>query len=65
MVLTDTDPMPFSMHKGKEMANVPSNWLKWYWGENVHDYVNGRFMYDNQKAVMAYIEDSFTNLPGL
>jgi len=31
VTLTDESPMPYGIHKGKEMANVPANYLLWLW----------------------------------
>lgn len=45
--LNDNSTMPFGIHKGKKMANVPDHYLKW--------------LYDNKKCsgdVKAYIEDN-------
>lgn len=46
-ILTDNSLMPFGVHKGKAMANVPDHYLKW--------------LYENNKCnaeVKAYIEDN-------
>lgn len=43
--MKDTDPMPFGIHKGKAMANVPADYLL--------------FLYETKKAtkpVLDYIE---------
>lgn len=45
--MKDTDKMPFGMHKGKAMIEVPASYLLW--------------IYDNGKCfgeVKAYIEDN-------
>ena len=45
--LTDKSIMPWGKHQGKEMANVPADYLLW--------------LYDNNKCsgdVKAYIEDN-------
>jgi uncharacterized protein (DUF3820 family) len=47
MTLTDKSPMPFGVHKGTEMANVPASYLIW--------------LYENDKcsdSVREYIEDN-------
>lgn len=47
MALTDESLMPWGKHKGKEMANVPADYLVW--------------LYENNKcsgAVKTYIEDN-------
>ncbi len=45
--LTDESIMPWGVHKGKKLANVPDHYLKW--------------LYDNNKchgALKEYIEDN-------
>jgi uncharacterized protein (DUF3820 family) len=42
--MTDTDIMPFGIHKGKAMANVPPEYLLWLYENNkcygaVKDYI--------------------------
>ena len=32
-MLQDNDIMPFGMHKGKQMIDVPKNWLLWFYDE--------------------------------
>jgi uncharacterized protein (DUF3820 family) len=47
MILTDESIMPWGVHKGKKLANVPDHYLKW--------------LYDNDKCsgdIKAYIEDN-------
>lgn len=47
MPLKDTDLMPWGLHKGKAMINVPADYLKW--------------LYDNNKCfgdVKKYIEEN-------
>lgn len=29
--LEDTDPMPFGMHIGKPMSDIPASYLHWLW----------------------------------
>lgn len=31
--LTDTDPMPFGIHKGKPMSCVPASYFHWLWSQ--------------------------------
>lgn len=45
-MLTDTDPFPFGMHKGKPMQDVPVEYLHWVWfnangphAEKVKEYI--------------------------
>jgi uncharacterized protein (DUF3820 family) len=47
MALTDNDTMPFGIHQGKKMANVPAKYLLW--------------LFENGKCygeVKAYIESN-------
>ena len=46
MELTDLSPMPFGMHKGKPMQDVPASYLHYLWSNGVkseksplHDYI--------------------------
>lgn len=32
--LTDESEMPFGIHKGKKLANVPASYLLWLWDNN-------------------------------
>ena len=45
--IDDNSPMPFGMHKGKAMANVPDDYLVWL-------YKSGKC----NAAVKEYIEDN-------
>ncbi|MFT7155268.1 MAG: hypothetical protein ACI8Q1_000269 [Parvicella sp.] len=62
--MKDDDLMKFGEHKGIAMANVPDEYLFWFWGENKEEYY---YSPDKMKAkdheVMVYIEDSFEDLP--
>ena len=53
--LTDSSPMPFGMHKGKKMQDVPAEYLHWF-------YHNGGATSVEGKAVMDYIDRSITAL---
>ena len=33
-MLTDNSPMPFGLHKGEKMANVPADYLLWLYHSN-------------------------------
>ncbi len=49
--MTDNDLMPYGQHKGKEMINVPADYLLW--------------LYENNKAkepVLSYIKDNMDAL---
>lgn len=60
--MQDNDLMPFGKHKGEKMANVPDNYLIWFWGENKDKYKKGQ-LYKQATSIMKYIEDSFEDLP--
>jgi uncharacterized protein (DUF3820 family) len=45
--LTDNSPMPFGVHKGEKMANVPAAYLMWLYNENKCN-----------REVQGYIEDN-------
>lgn len=40
--LKDTDPMPFGMHKGIPMQDVPASYMFWHWTKRglEHDKIN-------------------------
>lgn len=43
---TDQTPMPWGMHKGKALANVPDSYLLWLYTENkaqgaLKEYIKG------------------------
>ncbi len=49
--MTDNDLMPWGLHKGKKMANVPDHYLKW--------------LYENNKCsgdIKKYIEENADSL---
>lgn len=56
----DNSIMPFGAHKGKELANVPDNYLRWFWNENVSRYKSkgGSTLGAHQHNLMVYIEDN-------
>lgn len=55
--LTDSCLMPFGEHKGKEMEQVPAQWLMWFWGKNKLQY-KGNVLKPMQFRVCEYIEDN-------
>lgn len=46
-ILTDNDTFPFGVHKGKKLANVPEEYLRWLYQQ---PWVKGK--------MMKYIEDN-------
>lgn len=56
--LTDTDLMPIGkQYLGKAMANVPEDYLLWFWGEKFEELRAG-LLYGDTLLVMLYIEDN-------
>lgn len=55
VVLDDKSPMPFGVHKGVEMANVPASYLLW-----LYEGLKGTFLTVNtdQYRVFIYIKDN-------
>ena len=49
--LTDESPMPFGMYRGKEMANVPPEYLMW-----VKDTIKPTRTNKDAKLVLKYID---------
>lgn len=50
-VFTDETLMPFGLHKGKKMVDVPGHWLIWYRNTSKGDIGSNRKLLD-------YIEDN-------
>ena len=59
--LNDESEMTFGVHKGKELIDVPDEWLKWFWSENRDQFRKGDgFELSNfEYRLMVYIEESF------
>ena len=53
--LDDLDPMPFGIHKGIVMAEVPASYLHWLW-------VGRRMEKDHKTAVAIYIRENLETL---
>jgi len=49
--MTDTDLMPFGIHKDKKMANVPAKYLLWLWDEGVTHPGVRKYIIDNLDAL--------------
>jgi uncharacterized protein (DUF3820 family) len=59
-MLGDNDLFPFgNTHNDKKMANVPEDYLLWFWGENCEEYRAGKMPSGDKKDVMMYIDDFF------
>jgi len=54
--LEDLSPMPFGVHKGKPMQDVPASYLHWWWEEDgcwkLHDPVS-KYIQKNKCALMS------------
>jgi uncharacterized protein (DUF3820 family) len=53
--LTDLSPMPFGVHRGVPMQDVPAHYLHWFWREGNRHTESG-------KAVCEYIKKSLSAL---
>jgi len=57
--LTDLDPMPFGVHKGKPMQEVPASYLAWLKDQNCqHPGVRG-YIDDSWSAILSELPDRF------
>lgn len=52
--LTDKSPMPFGVHKGKLIKNVPASYLLWLWNNGVWQ--------EAHKPIHHYIKDNIAAL---
>jgi len=55
--LTDLDPMPFGMHKGKPMQEVPVKYLHWLWSQPSRDGSNPVIAYVRQNLHALALEN--------
>ena len=53
--MTDDSPMPFGIHKGKLLSEVPASYLLWLWDE-------GGVWQEPHKPIHGYIKESFSAL---
>ena len=56
-MLTDESPMPFGLHEGKAMANVPADYLLFLWEKN-----SNKRTYGKMSDVLVYINDNLDAL---
>ncbi len=54
--LTDCSEMPWGIHKGKAMANVPAQYLKWLWDNNKVSIHRSNGVYNYIKSNMDVIK---------
>lgn len=55
--MTDQDPMPFGIHKGKSMANVPDSYLIWIYNRIQIKAESGNNLTTEEACVQGYIDD--------
>lgn len=58
----DETKMPFGEHKGKSMADIPDDYLRWFWDKNKEEYLNDEIKYPSTVAIMKYIEDNLDSI---
>ena len=49
--LTDTDKMPFGVHKGKLMQDVPASYLAWLWTEKCNNQLVANYIWNSFDAI--------------
>lgn len=62
--MNDESIMPFGKHKGKEMINIPDDYLLWFWNQNKASYQRAVIpsqchLPKDVIEIMIYIEESF------
>lgn len=55
-MLTDESKMPFGVHKGKAMANVPNSYLKWLYEKGTVKGDLREYIEDNAEIIGIEIE---------
>lgn len=53
--LTDLDPMPFGMHKGKPMQDVPPSYLAWLRDEGCSNEMVANYIHNSWDAIQMEI----------
>lgn len=56
MKYTDETPMPWGVHKGKLLANVPDHYLKWLYENNKCDRAMREYIEDNADVLKIEIK---------
>ncbi len=49
--LTDKSPMPYGKHKGKQLANVPADYLLWLYKNNKCNAQVKAYVIDNLEVI--------------
>lgn len=55
--LTDLDPMPFGVHKGKPMQEVPASYLAWLKDQGCHHPGVSGYIDDSWSAIVSELPD--------
>lgn len=56
--LRDTDEMPFGEHKGKQMIDVPAEYLLWLYNNELRKGNVLNYIIDNMEALKKEVEES-------
>ena len=56
--LTDKDLITFGKHKGKELQDVPAQWLMWYYNELTTKLNKNVILTPMEKQLHFYIDDN-------
>jgi uncharacterized protein (DUF3820 family) len=54
--MTDNDLMPFGVHKGKKMCNVPDSYLKWLYESNLCFGAIKKYIEENAQSLNLTIQ---------
>lgn len=55
--MDDNTPMPWGLHKGRKMANVPSSYLKWVYDNNKGDAAVRGYIESNLNVILKDIKE--------
>ncbi|WP_183567431.1 putative quorum-sensing-regulated virulence factor [Mucilaginibacter sp. SP1R1] len=61
-MFTDNTPMPWGMHKGKTLANVPDSYLLWLYTENKAHGELREYIKNNLASINTNIKKSLIKL---
>lgn len=59
--LTDQSPMPFGVHKDKNMEDVPASYLLWLHNENCRHAEVAAYIEENLSALKLEFPDTITS----
>ena len=57
VALTDLDPMPFGVHRGKPMQEVPASYLAWLKDQNCQHLGVRGYIEDSWSAILSELPD--------